>query len=242
MSAPDYRPLAHSAAQAYRHVGRFAYGFARGKLLGDPVFRFVLGNGYLSNAATILDLGCGQGVLAALIRAAQQRAQNAGWPIDWAVVPRAENIIGIDLMSGDIERGRQALGDAARFMQGDIASTPFPAADSVVIFDVLHYLPYDKQERVLQAVRRTLTTEGVLLLRIGDASGGLGFMLSQWVDRVVTWCQGHRLPRLYCRELSAWEALLRQLGFAVKTEPMSEGTLFSNVLLIATKRPDCSDD
>ena len=39
--------------------------------------------------------------------------------------------------------------------------------------------------------------------------------------------------RLYCRPLDDWCALLRAHGFAVRTQAMSAGTPFANVLLIA---------
>jgi hypothetical protein len=43
-------------------------------------------------------------------------------------------------------------------------------------------------------------------------------------------------PRLHWRPLAEWTALLEVIGFTVVAQPMSEGTLFANVLLIATKR------
>ena len=89
------------------------------------------------------------------------------------------------------------------------------------------------QDAVLQRVRRALAPGGVLLLRVGDAAGGLGFHISSWVDRVVTMLRVHRLVTLHCRHLSAWQSALEGLGFMVEARAMSQGTLFANVLLIA---------
>jgi hypothetical protein len=86
---------------------------------------------------------------------------------------------------------------------------------------------------VLARVRDALSPKGVLLLRIGDASAGLPFKISNWVDHVVTFARGHRLPRLYCRSLADWRAALAKLGFQVQAMPMHEGTPFANILLVA---------
>src|SRR5262249_53534098 len=58
------RALVAAAALRYRAAGRFAYYFARGKLAGDPAFRAVLERGLVADGA-VLDIGCGQGLLAA---------------------------------------------------------------------------------------------------------------------------------------------------------------------------------
>ncbi|MEZ5739550.1 MAG: methyltransferase [Burkholderiaceae bacterium] len=229
----DFRELAGQAAARPGSAGRFAHGFARGKLTGDPVFEHLLRDGLVSSAGTVLDLGSGQGVLAALVRTAQRAAAGGRWPAAWAAAPSAQRLIGVELMPRDVARGRQALGEAAEFIEGDIVSTAFPAADAVVILDVLHYIDHEAQRAVLDRVATSLDGQGVLLLRIGDADGGWGFRISQAVDRVVTWVRGHRLQRLDCRPLPQWQALLEALGFEVEARPMSQGTLFSNVLLIA---------
>jgi hypothetical protein len=44
--------------------------------------------------------------------------------------------------------------------------------------------------------------------------------------------RGHRLPRLYCRPLAEWVALLQRFGFVVETDPMNEGKPFANVMLV----------
>lgn len=233
MSRADFKSIVDLATQRYRSAGRFAYHFARGKLLGDPAFNHLLEQGLIGNGARVLDLGCGQGLLAALLVAAGQKQQQRQWPSGWARAPQDARVHGIELMPADIERARKALGNDADFVLGDIAQTPFPASDVVVILDVLHYLPFEQQQEVLERLRQALLPHGRLLLRIGDADGGMGFRFSNWVDQVVLRVRGHKVGRLYCRPLTEWIQLLRTAGFDVKVRPMSQGTLFSNVLLIA---------
>lgn len=231
MTDPLFNTLATKTAALYRPGGRFATGFARGKLLGDPAFEYLLRSGRLTSSRKILDLGCGQGLISALLAESVRSFDNGNWPPDWPAPPRAR-VHGIELMAADIARARAALGDQGSFELGDIARTAFPGCDTVIILDVLHYLDYDAQRDVLARIHDALSPGGQLLLRIGDAAGGAGFTWSNWVDHLVTWCRGHRLPRLYCRTVTEWLALLHELGFDAEKMPLSHGTLFANVLLI----------
>ena len=135
------------------------------------------------------------------------------------------------------ERARAALGDAAdaRFVCGDMRSEPYPPSDAVVILDVLHYVTHAEQDAVLQRVHDALRPGGRLLLRVGDAGERRGFTISQWVDRLVTRVRGHTVPPVYGRPLSEWIAQLRRLGMQVEPRPMSQGTPFANVLLVAQR-------
>ena len=225
--------LIDAASAPYRRAGRFAWHFARGKLGMDPVFRHMLSRGLIRPGAQVLDIGCGQGLLASLVRAACGAAKCGAWPSGWAAPPIGARVTGIELMPRDVERARAALGDSAQFVCGDMRHTSFPDADTVVILDVLHYISVAEQDDVLARVRRALRPGGLLLLRVGDAASRRGFLASQWVDRVVTFVRGHRVMPQFGRPLAQWIDSLRLLGFDVASEPMSHGTPFANVLLIA---------
>lgn len=210
--------LLDAATARYRSAGRFAYHFARGKLSRDPAFAAILARSWIRPGSRVLDLGCGQGLLASLLLAADKRC----------------SVRGIELMPADAQRAREALGDAAQIVCGDIRHEEFGEPHAVVILDVLHYIDFDEQDQVLRRIRAALPLEGVLLLRVGDADAGLPFRLSNWVDRVVTFVRGHRLGRLYCRPLAQWRGALQTLGFRVEEVPLSQGTPFANVMLKAT--------
>ena len=230
--ATTWEHLLDAATAPYRGAGRFAWHFARGKLSMDPVFRHLLRAGLVPPGARVVDIGCGQGLLASLLLAAGRAAT---WPADWAPAPRGASVHGIELMSRDVGRARAALGHAAAFVCGDMRSVPFPPCDVVVILDVLHYVTHEEQDAVLQRVRDALRPGGRLLLRVGDADSRRGFAVSQWVDRIVTRLRGHRVPPTFGRPLARWRDALTRLGFEVAAQPMSEGTPFANVLLVARR-------
>jgi 2-polyprenyl-3-methyl-5-hydroxy-6-metoxy-1,4-benzoquinol methylase len=228
--------LFETAASPYEKAGKFAKHFAKGKLNGDPVFREILAGGLIQSGARVIDIGCGQGLLSALLLAADNLAEDPGWPSYWKNAPKGVCVKGIELMPADVRRAKKALAahkDRHDFLAGDMCDTHFEAAQIVVILDVLHYVGYQAQEDVLRRVREALVPNGTLILRVGDAAGGFGFKVSNWVDHVVTLLRGHKLSRLYCRPLADWIAQLTRLGFSVEPKPMSKGTPFANVLLVA---------
>lgn len=241
MAAPHadaaWAALLDTACAPYREAGRWAWHWARGKLGRDPVFRRMLERGDLRPRARVLDIGCGQGLLASLLQATADAARRGIWPAAWPVAPSATAYTGIELMAKDVARAQAALQGLPlqpRFVNADMREAVFPECDAAVIMDVLHYVHPQAQQAVLQRVRDALQpSNGRLLMRVGDADSRRGFAISQRVDRVVMLARGHRVPSTFGRPLAAWMALLEALDFAVHAVPMSQGTPFANVLLVA---------
>jgi SAM-dependent methyltransferase len=225
--------LLDAASRPYLEHGRFAWGFARGKLGRDPVFRHLLSQGLIAPRARVLDIGCGQGLLASLLQAGQRLSQQGLWPLGWATAPAAVRLTGIELSQRDVEWARVSAGEGAQFVCGDMRTTPFPDTDVAVLLDVLHYVSVPDQNAVLAKVRRALAPGGVLLLRVADAAFSRRFALSRWVDAVVMLVRHRRLVPQYGRTLPEWVAQLESLGFEVRSQPMGHGTPFANVLLVA---------
>ena len=242
MSDAFFRTLAREAASAYPPGERFARHFGFGKLTRDPAFAHLLRAGLVADDSRVLDIGCGQGLLCALLLAAHARHARGEWAEAWPQPPAMARYTGIDLMQSDVERarsmavhwqGKRQGWPTHNFIAGDMRDTEFPHADVAVILDVLHYVSYEAQVAVLERVRTALAPKGTLLLRVGDEAPGWRFRYTELVDRVVMAVRGHRLPRLWCRPVRAWREELERLGFQVEAVPMSAGTPFANVLLVA---------
>jgi SAM-dependent methyltransferase len=233
-SAATWRSLVETASAPYKRSGRFAWHFARGKLRWDPVFGHLVASGLIAPGSRVLDIGCGQGLLASLVDAATATAREGRWPSDWAAAPSGARVIGIEIMPREVARARKALGDSAEIVCADMRTAAFPAADAVVILDVLHYVGIAEQDAVLARARHALGDGGSLVLRVGDAASWRGFAMSQWVDRIVAFARGRGLRPLAGRTLAEWTTRLAGLGFEVACLPMRAGTPFSNVLLVGT--------
>ena len=234
MSGDFYRALARRASRRYRAGDRFARHFAFGKLTRDPVFRHVLESGVLPPAARVVDLGCGQGVLAALLAACGEDA--AGWPAAWPPAPVPRSLLGIDLAAREVERARDAGGPGMRFERDDIRTAAFGTADAIVILDVLHYLDREAQDRVLDRAREALAPGGLIALRVADPSASLRFRITTAADRLASRLRGQRPGAFHCRPLAAWRAELERHALDVEARAMSAGTPFANTLLVARAR------
>lgn len=224
--------LVDAASRPYRHAGRFPWHFARGKLRADPAFAAMLKMGLIPDGR-LLDVGSGQGLLAAWVLAARQMHEGGSWPAGWPEPPRLSAFRGVELVSRDVKWARLALGERAEFVQGDMRRADFGQADAVVILDVLHYVDCAAQDDVLRRARAALAPGGVLLMRVGAAEGGLPFLFSKFIDGLIFFARSGCMARFHCRTSGDWRKALEQLGFSVDAFPMDSGTPFANVLLAA---------
>ena len=94
-----FAALVARAADRYVSTSITAWEFARAKLQRDPVYRAVLCGGWLTSGDTLVDIGCGQGLMLALL--AEGAARAGSW--NDAPAPRFRRLIGV-------ERGRGSPG------------------------------------------------------------------------------------------------------------------------------------
>jgi SAM-dependent methyltransferase len=229
----EVRALLRSAARPYLAAGLYPYFFARGKLRYDPVFVSLLRRGGIPDGARILDLGCGQGLLAAVLIAARRQFEAGAWPTGWPAPPAAMQWYGIELQERAANWARFALAGSASVQIGDLRHAVLPDADAVFILDVLHYLEPEAQRRVLDHAAHALRAGGTLFMRVADTAAGLRFGFTRVADRFSAMMRGQRAPQQQHRSLADWTAMLQSFGFAVEAEPMSSGTPFANILLTA---------
>jgi SAM-dependent methyltransferase len=227
--------LIEAAARPFAASGKHAWHYARGKLRHDPVYLWLLARGVLPGAGTLVDLGCGQGILLALLVAAREQFRRGAWPSDWPAPPGQLAMRGFELRARSAKAGQQALGGQAHIERGDIRAIALPRCRAIVLLDVLYHLGNADQERLLQAAATALEPGGVLVLREADASAGLAFRMTQGAERIMAALRGQLLQKLAYRAATQWLELLRSMGLAVQVEPMSAGTPFANVLFVARR-------
>lgn len=235
-----FRKIVARAAARFRSAGRGPYYFARGKLSGDPVFAALLRDGRIAAGARIVDVGCGLGVLAALLVAAEECEARAAseWPAGWPPAPRRWTLHGFDLRERAIANAQRALTDVADRVElavADMRTAPLPQCDLMFMLDVAHYIDRDAQRALFRRAEEALVPGGTLLIRVGDAVPGVRFYLTMIGDWVTILARGTPWPRLHFRSVAEWIAMLQDTGFVVSSQPMSQGTPFANVLLIAHK-------
>lgn len=234
------RELCLAASRPYRTAGRFPYHFAQSKLRMDGVFFAILRSGLIPDGARVIDLGCGQSLLAAVLLAARNQFDTGVWPADWPIPPANLLLHGIELETEIAQWGRVALGDAVKIETRDIVGMALPACDVVVLLDVVHYLEEPVQRRLLADVAHALAGGGRLLLRVTNPSAGLAFRLTSLLDRfgnLTHFGLRRRSPQITYRSTAEWKSVLEDLGFQVGLEPVYSGPHSANVLLQARIHP-----
>jgi uncharacterized protein (DUF2062 family)/trans-aconitate methyltransferase len=235
---PAFTELVKEASDRYLASGITAWEFARGKLRGDPAYRQVVTGGLLPSVGQMLDVGCGQGLLLALIAEARTAGRVGTWPAEWPPAPTQLELIGIELRPRIARIAADALGADATIHQADVRRLQPAKADIIALFDLLHLLSAEEQVRLLTTLIAALTPGGALLVREADAAGGWRFQAVRFGNRLTAIVTRRWHTRFHFRTAAEWHALLERYGLQVNdVRPAGDGTPFANVLLVARKRP-----
>lgn len=226
--------IAAAAAARYRSIDGHAHRFARSKLRRDEFFCTLLARGLVAPGAQVLDLGCGQGLLAVLLDEANRAAEQGRWPAGWPAAPVGARVTGVDLLAADIARARAALGEAAEFIHGDMRVPPERAYDVVVFLDTLHYLTPAEQIALLGRAHARLLAGGTMLLRVHDDAAPLRAAFGRWVDRCTCALRGGGFRRVHGRSVADWCAQLEHLGLRTTTHRVDGRAPFANRLIVAS--------
>ncbi len=228
--------LFSSAVDRYVESGAFAWESANGKLRLDPVYREVLRLGLLPDEGTLVDLGCGRGLMLALLVSARDRWREGVWPRDWPAPPTRLSLRGIELRPRIAADAARALAGEAVIERGDACLASLPATRAVLLFDVLQMLRHEAQEDLLRRIAASLEPGGVLIVREADCAGGWRFRPIQIGNGLKGLFELNPRRRFSFRSTAQWTACLEQLGFTVRALSLREHTPVANVLIQAVKR------
>jgi uncharacterized protein (DUF2062 family) len=228
--------LVEATARRYVPVGSFTWEFVRGKLRHDPLYLRVLEAGMLPAGGRLVEIGCGRGILLALIQAAQEEHAAGRWSQDLPPPPGPLQMTGVEKRRRLATAARAALDDSVEILVAEPLGFQPPPCQGLALFDVLHSLPPPAQERLVAQAAAALAPGGVLLIREADAAAGLRFALTRAADHLRALLRREGKERFHYRSAGAWRELLEGAGLQVRSEP-SRGTIpFANVLLTA-RRP-----
>jgi uncharacterized protein (DUF2062 family)/2-polyprenyl-3-methyl-5-hydroxy-6-metoxy-1,4-benzoquinol methylase len=221
-----FAELVRRASDRYIATSVTAWEFGRGKLRGDPLYRRVLADGVLPPGGTLVDVGCGQGLMLALLIEAADASRG----------PAYDALIGIETRPRIAAIARQALGGRAAIVEGDARTLLPPAFTVALFFDVLHMMPAVDQEALLESAARSVEPGGVILIRETDATAGWRFNAVRLGNRLKAIAGGNWRQTFHFRTAAEWTLLSNGLGFDVERRGTSEGTPFANVLFVLRRR------
>lgn len=141
--------------------------FVRGRaFLSD--FPFV--EAYVPRAGFVVDLGCGHGLFANVLREASERRR----------------VLGVDVDERKIAVAKRTEREGLRFAVGDIVREVPPPCDGVTIVDVLYLLPFEEQEQVLANCAGALPEGGQLVVKAQEARLDPRYALTYGQELVAT--------------------------------------------------------
>ncbi|MFN2636148.1 MAG: class I SAM-dependent methyltransferase [Gemmatimonadaceae bacterium] len=177
---------------------------------------------------TILDLGCGHGLLSLAL----------------CLGSSSRRVVSIDHDAARIQLARLAAGlagtaDRTTFIESSVTALPalHPRQfDSIALIDVLHYFTPPDQQIIIKTALGLLSPRGVLVIREVDPGKGA---LSRWTalyERIATLTGFTQTSStgLHFRNSSEWIRMLEGFGFRARTEPFGS-SFFSDRLYIARR-------
>jgi uncharacterized protein (DUF2062 family) len=233
-----FASLVRQASDRFVDTSITAWEFARGKLRGDPVYRAVLEDRAVPSGGTLVDVGCGQGLVLALLIEAADVVHAGGWPSHRSAPPVFDALVGIELRPRIAAIARRALGGRATIVEADARTHLPPSSRVMLFFDVLHMIPTADQETLLAAAARALDPAGVILVREADAASGWGFQAVRFGNRLKALATGNWGQTFHFRTHAEWIACFERLGFHVRGQGTSAGTPFANELFVLRSTAD----
>jgi 2-polyprenyl-6-hydroxyphenyl methylase/3-demethylubiquinone-9 3-methyltransferase len=179
---------------------------------------------YVPNKGFIVDLGCGHGLFACVMRESAPDRR----------------VLGIDLDARKIEVARKAIQDTQwlRFEVGDIVQQPPPKCDAVTIVDVLYLLSFEDQEQVLKNAASALGEGGPLIVKAQEKRLDPRFALTYAQEMVTVslgFTRGGR-ERFYFPSREQALAMFDRAGFLVDVVEMPRRP-YTDVVYLARKAP-----
>jgi len=158
----------------------------------------------------IIDLGCGQGLIAKKLSQKKTRM-----------------IIGIDQDNSRLPKSDKKN---LQFISHDIRTYPINNANGIILSDVLHHMNFIDQKKLLSSFRASLGKNGVLLIKEIDTEEFIRSKLSRFWDFIF-----YPSDKIYYWSSKKLQSFLKESGFSVQIERASRLFPGSTTLFICKK-------
>jgi uncharacterized protein (DUF2062 family)/2-polyprenyl-3-methyl-5-hydroxy-6-metoxy-1,4-benzoquinol methylase len=222
----SYRAIGDAIVVRFAEVSIRDAEAARARLVRDPIYPFLIDEDVLGSGARILDLGCGRGLIGVLVGLLTRASMSRSY-------------LGVDQCDRYIRAARQALEDfpGCAVQTFDLRDFDPPAADVVVVNDVLRFLPFASQDALLRRLARALPPGARLFVREKDASGGWRFATAAFWDAAKIVVPGHPRHGTHHRRAGDLRNALIAAGFSVRDRTVQRAASPAWVLLEAVRHP-----
>ncbi len=208
-------PLERAVVKLYAEQGAWRQFYARFRI---ALARFDQIGSFVPTRGTILDVGCGYGVLANYL----------------ALAAPERRVVGLDLNARRIRIARETIGQRTNisFQVGNALEHALPECDGIIASDVLHHLPLLLQEQLLTRLAALLRPDGILVIQEVNMEPLWKYWCSHTADLALYPLE----ERPHFRSSRDWLAVLAERGFNhVGVVPGDAGTVFARVSYLARK-------
>lgn len=168
----------------------------------------------------ILDLGCGFGLFAAYFAQTHPDRQITGVDHNAKRIAMARTVM-------------QSLGlTGHQFIAGDARDLHVEGGyQGIYVLDVMHHVPKEDQETLLQTLHSLLAPGGVLILKDITTEPWFGLKFTEYLDRVMV---GWNEPLAY-RHHSEWGEMLAKLGMKTRAVRVPDLLPYPHVVIAGWK-------
>ena|SRR3990167_2519329 len=146
---------------------------------------------YIPKKGTIIDLGCGQGVISKFLAKSKSR-----------------QIIGID---ANAKRLPPLKFKNLKFISADITKYPIKRAQGVILSDVLHHINIKDQKKLINDISKSLKSRGILVIKEIDSGEFVRSKLSRLWDLLL-----YPSDKINYWQYQDLQKFLEEMGFGIK--------------------------
>jgi len=171
---------------------------------------------HVPKEGTIIDIGCGYGLLVNFL----------------ALRSSKRNVAGIDLSVGRISVAQKTSDNRKkiRFKLMDALDLELGKYGTVIMSDFLHHLDREAQEELLARCYKRLPPAGLLIIEEVDNRPLWKYWFAIMSDKILNVGE-----RQFFRNRYDFQELLQRIGFHVKTKKIDKDIPLSDVLFICKK-------
>ena len=179
-------------------------------------------NSVIPHAGRLLDVGCGDGLLAVYLT---------------RVKKRTEPIVGVDIDMRKIRIAEQLDLPHAEFHHKDVAHIPSNTFDVVTVLHVLYLLPMALREEFLQHCVRVLRPGGTLVLAINVKTSGWKYFVTYLQELIMVNVLGLTMGKtVRFQTLEECKKWITKAGAGVSSiKSLDRGRPYSHAAVVAHK-------
>jgi len=177
---------------------------------------------HFPKSGTVVDLGCGNGLFAAILKLGSPTRQILGFDLDEKKIRMAHETF--DPWTG------------LKFQTGNIVEMDYPEADVYSLIDVLYLMPIAAQDIIFKKCRAALKPGGVLIIKDMDVRPRWKYAWNMLQEILAVKIIGFTLGgKFHFRSREDYVKTLERIGFRVDVVALDKGYWYPHILYVCKK-------